>query len=824
MVSYFKQGSDYTDVWYGEYAILDTRNKNDIDNGKIYRRGLDYQNVDTGGAQYVGQIVGPSSGTPYFQINTLENVYNEAKNPLTNDVSWKRYPTGLDQNGKYIISEDGNGLDIGTFQFDNTNALVPGKSGSTYHDAIRYTWVNIRNDEEGADSWFYVGFEIPYLVIDYDIHSVSPYNSLGNRVDKATISRIDDKKHPYWENWDLGVPKGIKGDTLRNLRIITPTANDTIYAWSAISTTVNSSGNYVTTLGQSGYPGMQDDITNSRKIVVFDYSFYDETSTGTTVTVYVGDYNLIKAIYLDDDGTLRLAMTHDNQYVFEKKIRWIDFIELTNGDGKAGGHFTFVYNNDNPRETDEYDVSWIKGIEVEENGSLIYTYAGTPVLSVNNLPADLDKNGRTVTRIAEGRYRVQDFIQWLHAVELNPDTGTFTVTNNRDQTIFTTTLDWIKNIVLDPDGTIHFWHTKDNRDEQHANAIKWVNSVSLNAATGVFQMNFNYGNPLTVQMDWIDKVYINEENGEISVHHVHDAQNDSTVNSLGQRAEVLDAKLKLIVSARISSDGILSFVTNTGDVIQLNDADSNQVFKITNIEDIRLNKGITEDKHIQIKYNTENDWVKIGDPINYIQDMVVRTNDWHLLVLYNDPAHRVTATDLNESGRDTDGNLWVSNITGSDGTEYGNNIYWRDYGTIKDQAGILVGFNVTREELEGTEYEDDIEAYLNATFPNGLTGENNQPGGISTMGKIITYQPGSRDNVEFYAFDYNTYKWFFLGKIQDDEMRDARLYNESEGNETTKQEIIKFIHTNGLLFTAKKIEYSTDSIPKFWKREYNGWN
>ena len=71
MAEAFSGGATYTDVWYGEYCLIDTPNKNNADNGKIFRRGLNYMQADMHGAEYVGQIVGPSSGTPFFQINTI---------------------------------------------------------------------------------------------------------------------------------------------------------------------------------------------------------------------------------------------------------------------------------------------------------------------------------------------------------------------------------------------------------------------------------------------------------------------------------------------------------------------------------------------------------------------------------------------------------------------------------------------------------------------------------------------------------------------------------------------------------------------------------
>ena len=68
MVQCFEQGAaSSSEVNYGEYVIIDTiinlHNKNDDDNGKVFRRGMDYQ-ADLAGAEYIGQIVGPQGETP----------------------------------------------------------------------------------------------------------------------------------------------------------------------------------------------------------------------------------------------------------------------------------------------------------------------------------------------------------------------------------------------------------------------------------------------------------------------------------------------------------------------------------------------------------------------------------------------------------------------------------------------------------------------------------------------------------------------------------------------------------------------------------------
>ena len=95
--------------------------------------GYDYTN-DMGGAEYLGQIVGPSSGTPYFQINTLEEAHNKSTITLE-DNEYRRYPYGQDEDGNYLTTSEGR--TIADFNFNTGNALVPGKDSSgNFNDDI----------------------------------------------------------------------------------------------------------------------------------------------------------------------------------------------------------------------------------------------------------------------------------------------------------------------------------------------------------------------------------------------------------------------------------------------------------------------------------------------------------------------------------------------------------------------------------------------------------------------------------------------------------------------------------------------------------------
>ncbi|MGN0992860.1 MAG: hypothetical protein ACI4PE_02970 [Bacilli bacterium] len=173
MVYCFSQAGGYKTVNYDEYVLIDTYNKNDIDNGKVYRRGYEYNN-DMGGAVYIGQIVGPAGMAPHTE---LEN-YDTIQKMTTED--------GL------VIPNDGTTIEDGELnQYRKTQAtldilsaeegsgdLLPGQyyenGEEKFNDTIEYIACSIR-DFESHESTVHIGFKIPYHVPQYTAESVSPY-------------------------------------------------------------------------------------------------------------------------------------------------------------------------------------------------------------------------------------------------------------------------------------------------------------------------------------------------------------------------------------------------------------------------------------------------------------------------------------------------------------------------------------------------------------------------------------------------------------------------------------------------------------------------
>lgn len=740
----FSQGGNFTEVWYGEYCLISTKNKNHPDNGKVFRRGLDYQNPQTAGSIFVGQIVGPSSGTPFFQVDTIDNVEKISTKTLEENT-YRRYPVSQNADGTVVTNwkqdTSGNWQDVGgtlkkDFKFNIQNrTLVPGKDGASFNDDIEYTWVNIRKDDEDSDSWFYVGMKFPYTVIDYKAHAVSQYDAAGNikkDADMTSISRIDDKTHPFWEYWDMGIPKGLKGDTLRNLKVIKMTTEMRGKVYSTKNIIVDPITGLATVKGPADYTDevngidMEDDINNNRKIVVYELYIYDKQINPDPILIYLGDFNIIKNITVDDKGTLTVSYTHNNDTVFTKKIKWVTGVALSTGDGAAGGHFKMDFNNDSPAY--ETDLTWVKGLEVQDNGDIIGTFAGTDGGKLSN------------------------------------------------------------------DGKNKIGH------------IRWISSVTLDENTGHFMCSFNDGTAsVDKQLTWVKDITINQANGQITI-------NTTTGDKISP------AKLKLLTAARVNDIGETTLVFNTGEEITLKTSDGGENYKITTVQSIYMDEGINADKNIWVKYNSNPNPVKVSEPINSIERLVVRPSDWHLFVLYSDPSHRVKVA--------TDG--WISNkeVKGFDteATKYPDYVYWKDLGTIKDQAGILIGFNVTKAQVVAEGFSDDnVIGYLNKLYPQGLTGAQNQPGGQATKGKIITYQPyeDAKSDKEFYAFDYGTKQgeqgtWYYLGKIADTGMRDVKLMDES----MVSYENNKMLTVDGLAFLKNSVTISDNAIPSYWSSTY----
>ena len=330
MVAAFSQGGDYKTVNYDEYVLIDTENKNNPDNGKIYRRGYEYNN-SMGGAVYEGQIVGPAGLAPHTEMHTIDEVEQIQERE---DFTYRR------GSGEYS-PVDGN--------------IIPGKyveAGSgviKYNDKITWAYCSVR-DMNSHESTAHVGFKFPYTVIDYTTEMVDPYDANGDYADMTEANRIDDGAHPFYEKWNISIPKGIKGDTFKNFRVMI--ADNTI----------------------ESYTGQTDDIANNRQVLVYDYYIYDNKEIGEVKTYYVGDYNKISNITVSATGLITIEYTHDDNDTYQLRIPISVSINTGSTEGTGTQKVVITYANGDTEEIGQ-PLNYIIATAIDNRYHLLVYYA-----------------------------------------------------------------------------------------------------------------------------------------------------------------------------------------------------------------------------------------------------------------------------------------------------------------------------------------------------------------------------------------------------------------------------------------------------------------
>lgn len=799
METEFRKGASYRDVWYGEYCLIDTPNKNDKDNGKVYQRDVPSNN-NASGAKYIGQIVGPSSGTPYFQMMEIDKIFEQVDGEdFDENTTYVRFPTGYDEaKNKYVTSNsksDISKLYKRTFAAPS-QGLVPGKkTDGTFNDSIRYTWLNIRKDNADADSWFYVGFEVPYLVEEFSASNVSPYSADGSLDSKRNVSvtRVDDQNHPYYGKWDIKIPHGIKGDTLRNLRVVaiqksTETGNvvvdgynaypaSQIYLPSAITKkpdgTVMVSSDASKRLSSVYTDANIDNNHSSHPLVlVLDFYAYDNNQNPTPYMIYVGDYNMIDDVIVANDGTVTVNYTNREQYRRDRLIKWVNAVSLNT----SNGLFTMSFNNGTPDYTTT--LEWVKNITIASNG-LVH----------------LDKT--------ENSADLPEKLTWVKAASLDENTGNFSLSfNNNDKVAnISKTLVWVRNLTVADNGDVSITKT-DGQNQSGTSTkiatIKWVNSISL-SDDGSLTFNFNTGSNTTFT-GAIERVVSESVSGD------------------GVITQTLNTKTNGVANTRTIKG--ISGNSNT---------DANGVFHLKAISSVGLNNSSVDSSgKVSVTYNWDKSskvTQEIGSSLNFVADSTIRGNnyagndkDWHLLVLYSSPDKRPANGGTAKVQTLTTGSLqgtWVRGVYNSQGI-LDSTHWWKDFGSVKSESGVLVGLNITGTLSSNA----SIISELNQTYPYGLGFDANGNATNSDLtGKVVVYTKG--DVPKMFAFDYTkdangaySKKWFFLGSVGESKSSDAILAPESG-----VPSVVDKVGEDGLVFSYESVAEAS-AYPDYWASTY----
>lgn len=297
-------------VDYDSYVVVNT-NVDGIESSVLYRRTLDGPvKVGTLGSSS-GSGGGSSSGGVFDLVLTVPN----------------SVPTPIDGQGEY----------------NKTNkSLIPGyytdESGNpVYNDSIKWVYTNVIS-EDGTSSKTYVGFTFPYSIVDFEVSLVDK-----NDENNPVIKRIDDGAHPFYNKWALKIPRGQKGNSFKNLRVVSA-------SWINVYLPDGFADGFI----------LRDDNPDSQHLI---YDYQNEDS-GELETYYLGKYSIINNVLFSDDGTLSFVFNGNKTVSYTKKVKWISSVNLS-----EDGTLTFEYNNGETPTVYEKAIKTIKDISLLDDGT-----------------------------------------------------------------------------------------------------------------------------------------------------------------------------------------------------------------------------------------------------------------------------------------------------------------------------------------------------------------------------------------------------------------------------------------------------------------------
>lgn len=596
MVTAFSIGLVYTDVNFEDYVLIETEHKNNPENGMIFRRGYDVNSnryidsyevvsekvngvervvafvlrenddrLKAYGAEYIGTIVGPAGGAPHLDFSQEYDKIQTTKG-----------------------HED---CIVGSFK----PKLVSGKT----NNEIKGKWYSVRTKDNESTTVF-ISFEIPYTVFDFTAESISAYN-------QPTTTRNTKSTNYFYEEWKLGIPKGIKGDSVTDVKLI-------------------------------------GDSTKNNQQIQFVVTNYDNSATGSSSTKNF-KYNIIDSINLSNEGSLTIGQTAEKDYVSGNVINWIDEIQfddkkgiftftsnngnidysntdspinwITGIDFDNTGVFTFTSNNGKIDFTNTTPITWLTNASLSDAGALNFTFNNNTISPVNKTLTwitgiSFNENGKLTinfnnNKIANGQFtNSNNLINWITDASISEDgLLNFTFNNNiidkngEKTNILERKINWINSISFLESGlfTVSMANEQGIEGEIYANNsvqrwVTWIKNVSLND-NGLLKFTFNNGeldtgtkdsvgrSTLEKTLTWVKSASLNGDTGELNI----------TFNNTSNSIKNIDTTLNWVKSANISDTGLLKIEFVNSNNITVNDSNHpNSITKqITSISSMSLN-------------------------------------------------------------------------------------------------------------------------------------------------------------------------------------------------------------------------------------------
>lgn len=776
MVQDFIKGPDFSEVKYDEYVLINTYNKTHPDNGKIFRRGRDYNSnreisgrrayrdaahtdeikgktatiedyqtayyseeidIIAGGAQYIGTIVGPPGRAPHLSMLSYDEVRDrqaqQGYSTIRNSGSFS-LPAGDLLPGKYV-----------------ENDVIK------YNDEIKWCSVSVRNPNNDTSDAF-IGFQIPYPVIDFVTEKVSSYNEQGQVIDSSKAERVDTGEyHPFYEKWKLSIPQGVKGDALKKLRIIRfedlPNTkifiNQQNYYYydseqerffygteggetqdTAVETTDDKFSFQIGNLTYTIQPNTQ--------IMVYDLYNYEERKDpqDPEKIYFVGILNQIvqDSFNIGDNGDIHIDFTDGtivDKYGFMKKIDNIQIGPETDDDDVIRTKMKIYFNTqvqDSQGNINKQVVSYvlklIDDIQIRDNGTIRISYTDGDVLQKT------------------------EYMKTIKNIRFANDQLIITLNTNEE---IVHDMAWVSNFEIDPDGKVYLKRNGNStRDTDSIQTIKWIDNIAYNKDQNATIITYNDGSQTRFENIFrsISNAYIDADSNQfVIVYTTTDAQGNPESNTF-----------------QLAGSLIRGVTYENGNFIVQYTGKENDRFPVNYPAKVVFNNSNPAQDNCLLEIDALNDdnIFTSDSPIDSVYDMQI-TSDHHLVVLFTST---LTRNKIREAGKTYSNGAAL--VSPRDGKSYSN---WLDLGSVFTDSGILIGLN-----LDNTDFDMSVEQFsqlevgdiitqLNDLYADGLVGDDHLNGKIITVGT-----PGEKK--EFYAFDYNkdsqnNYKgWYFLGSIE----------------------------------------------------------
>lgn len=766
----------YKDVWYNEYCIIDTINKNNPNNGRIFRRRFPDQVTDGLPYEEIGTIVGPSSGAPMLKPQSGLLNFDTIRSQLPAG-HWDGL--GLSENGTLKIYDpsfsDGDlstwpstvTLKEESITIDNMG-MVPGavvkgeyKNGVfentavEYTDEIKYNWFNVRKNTENGDgvveSWCYIGFKIPYPVFS----TSAIYKTPGTQPKAYEVNRNDNTdsiEHPFWYDWRFEIPGGLRGISIEEIFIndidVKDNNNNNLYEVSA----------YV--FDDLDYDTVADRYTFKPKAAPKPYTdrgwfckarilnpsattdspeLLKQTDNSDTVTFFLGEITEIDNVTLDTE-TGHLEFIYHNQKTDSYDLRYPIDVRMKEETGHVEVDYSLL-KEDGTHTKDEWNFRYPINIDIKpDEGKFTTTYSreqsgvaeiGNNVEVVNfRYPIEIDFD-----KITDNDYQG---LEPPTPIEYN--NGKYTITYSYadkakgEEKIESDQLGFVRKVSITEDsngenGSITFVNTIDKQNQTYP--FSYPQTLTLKSETGEWAVEYFGAKNTSGQIDFVDKAFIDSNTGKITFHHtkvtegVTDTNGNFTQDFIYPKLFELDP--------------------DTGQyIIHYSNSNNNTPGHLVFPKTVKI-----DEKGVFSYTNSANDTVFQENKIVFIDDIFV------------DSAHQlwIAYTDNNQ----------IESKTGLETKTFEDkNKTYINYGQTIGKLGIVSGPNPPEE------YRDSIESivnYYNENYKLGIIPPAEEPSG--QLHVVTTLPLTGVDNNEllkkaisyFVMWNPNTGAWYSVSEI-----------------------------------------------------------